>query len=132
MALAGREIRKEVLHTLTSYLWLGRVDDAITYLQHLSADRIKRPQWLHQTIDYLERHRAEIPCYALRQALGWRNSSNRGEKANDRCVADRQKHQGMSGSPDGSTRLTSTTTLLRNQELDRWCTNRELGWQWVA
>ncbi len=132
MALAGREIRKEVLHTLTGYLWLGRVDDAISYLQHLSADRIKRKKWLHQTIDYLERHREEIPCDALRQALGLRNSSNRGEKANDRCVADRQKHKGMSRSADRSTRLTSTTTLLRNHELALWCTAGELGWQWVA
>ncbi len=121
MALAGRALRKEVLHLLADYLWLGRVDDAITYLQHLSADRIKSQQWLDQTVDYLQRHHEKIPCYALRRALGLRNSSNRGEKANDRCVADRQKHKGMSGSSDGSTRLTSTTTLLRNHECDRWC-----------
>ena len=132
MALAGPEIRQEVMRTLMGYLWLGRVEDAIAYLQHLNADYIKNQKRLNKTVEYLERHRPEIPCYALRRALGLRNSSNRGEKANDRCVADRQKHNGMSWSVDGSTRLTSTTTLLRNQELDRWCRDGELGWQWVA
>jgi hypothetical protein len=53
-----------VLYPLTGYLWLGRVDDAITYLQLLSAERIKRQKWLNQTINYLERHREDIPCDA--------------------------------------------------------------------
>jgi len=71
-----------------------------------------------------------VRCITL--GLGVASFQQPGGKANDRCVADRQKHQGMSGSPDGSTRLTSTTTLLRNHELDRWCTDGELGWQWGA
>jgi hypothetical protein len=39
-----------------------------------------------------------IPVYAVRRQLGLRNSSNRGEKANDLLVAARQKHNGMSWS----------------------------------
>ncbi len=104
----------------------------IAYVQQLPADKIKDRSQLEKLINYSERHREEIPCYALRHALRLRNSSNRGEKANDLCVADRQKHRGMSWSPDGSVALTSTTTLGRNHELDRWCATGELSMQWVA
>ena len=131
-ALRGKAVRNEVLPALLGLLWLGRVDAAIAYLQQLSAGAIKDRSWLDKLMNYLERHREEIPCYALRQALGLRNSSNRGEKANDLCVADRQKHRGMSWSPEGSQALTSTTTVGRNHELEQWCENGELTLQWVA
>ena len=83
-------------------------------------------------IEYFERNREYVPCYALRAQLGLRNSSNRGEKANDLCVASRQKHNGMSWSRDGSVALASTTTLQRNDELDEWCRSRTLSFNWVA
>jgi len=52
--------------------------------------------------------------------LGLRNSSNRGEKANDLVVSERQKHNGMSWSPDGSVALAAVTALVRNQGQDTW------------
>ena len=61
-----------------------------------------------------------IPCYAVRQTLGLRNSSNRGEKANDLVVSERQKHNGMSWSPTGSVALAAVTALVRNQGQDTW------------
>ena len=132
LALRGKTIRNDVLAAILPLLWLAQVDATITYLQQLPAARIKDRSRLEKLINYFERHREEIPCYALRHALGLRNSSNPGEKANDLCVADRQKHRGMSWSPDGSVALTSTTTLGRNHELDRWCETGELSMQWVA
>ena len=57
-----------------------------------------------------------IPVYAVRRELGLRNSSNRGEKANDLLVAERQKHNGMSWSPSGSVALASGTALKHNRE----------------
>jgi len=47
--------------------------------------------------------------------LGLRNSSNRGEKVNDLVVSERQKHNGMSWSPEGSVALAAAITLARNQ-----------------
>jgi len=57
---------------------------------------------------------------AVRQTLGLRNSSNHGEKANDLVISKRQKHNGMSWSPEGSVSLAAVTTLVRNQGQDTW------------
>ena len=78
-------------------------------------------------IGYLERVRATIPNYMLRAALGLRNSSNRGEKANDRIVSNRQKHNGMSWSDTGSTTLASVSALQYNNELDNWVSGGTLS-----
>jgi hypothetical protein len=65
-----------------------------------------------------------VPCYALRERLGLRNSSNRGEKANDLVVARRQKHNGMSWSDDGSFAFATVATAVSNGELDNWVHRR--------
>jgi hypothetical protein len=65
---------------------------------------------------FLAKKRPMIPVYAVRRELGLHNSSNRGEKANDLLVADRQKHNGMSWSPSGSVALASVTALKHNRE----------------
>jgi hypothetical protein len=52
--------------------------------------------------------------------LGLRNSSNRGEKANDLIVSDRQKHNGMSWSKSGSVALATVSALVTNREYKRW------------
>ena len=81
---------------------------------------IKNPEALADLIGYLERNRPHIPCYSVRKHLGLCNSSNRGEKANDLVVSDRQKHNGMSWSKPGSVALAAVTTLVKNQEYKRW------------
>ncbi len=132
LALTGRKVRNTVLDDLTPLLWLGRLDDAIARLRAIPSDEIKNSASVDKLIGYFERNRTHIPCYALREALGLRNSSNTGEKANDLCVARRQKHNGMSGSEDGSVALTSATALIRNHALRTWCDHDRLEFEWVA
>ncbi|HWS83552.1 MAG TPA: hypothetical protein VN207_04770, partial [Ktedonobacteraceae bacterium] len=67
-----------------------------------------------------------IPCYALRKKLGLRTSSNPVEKANDLMVSTRQKHNGMSWSPDGSTCLATLTALRHNDEHMQWLRHRDI------
>lgn len=126
------KIRNAVLSRLLTLLWRGRVDAAIAYLRDLAPEKIKPGQSVETLIGYFERNRGYIPCYALRKQLGLRNSSNRGEKANDLCVAGRQKHKGMSWSKSGSVAMASVVTLSRNQQLVRWSRTHRVEWQWVA
>ncbi len=131
LVLRGKDVRNPVLAELMPLLWLGQIDAAIAYLRAIRPAQIKSGKSVDRLIEYFERNREHIPCYALRAQLGLRNSSNRGEKANDLCVAARQKDNGMSWSRDGSVALASTTTLQRNDELDEWCRSRSLSFNWV-
>ena len=120
LAMKGRDLRNAALQELRPLLWHGLTDRAIHFLQQLDPETIKREEARDQLIASLERHRPYIPCYAVRQALGLRNSSNRGEKANDLVVSERQKHNGMSWSPEGSVALAAVTALVRNQGQNAW------------
>ncbi len=122
MALKGSKIRNEILDYLLPLLWLGKIDAAIEYLRSIKPEYIKSSDHIERLIGYFERNRSYIPCYALRKQLGLRNSSNRGEKANDLCVADRQKHQGMSWSKSGSVALATIITMHINNEQLHWYT----------
>lgn len=120
VAMKGREHRNATLAELRPLLWYGLTDRAIRFLQQLDPETVKQEEARGQLIAYLEHHKPYIPCYAMRQSLGLRNSSNRGEKANDLVVSQRQKHNGMSWSPEGSVALAALTALIRNQEQDTW------------
>jgi hypothetical protein len=120
LALKGRVIRHTVLDQLRPCLWHGCVDRAIALLRTIAPDQIKNQEALDKLIEYLERNRPHIPCYAVRKHLGLCNSSNRGEKTNDLVVSDRQKHNGMSWSKPGSVALTTISVLVRNQEYQQW------------
>ena len=126
MALKGKDIRNSVLEKLLPLLWHGLVDQAIHYLNSLSESQIKNEKERNHLIGYLEKNRPMIPAYAVRSELGLRNSSNRGEKANDLIVADRQKHNGMSWSNSGSVALASVTALKKNKEYKTWFQKGEL------
>ena len=130
--LRGANIRNAVLSELLPILWLGRVNAAMNYLRAIPNKKLKPGQSVDKLIGYFERNRTYIPCYALRKTLHLRNSSNRGEKANDLCVAGRQKHQGMSWSPSGSVALATVTTLNHNHGLTAWCTHHRIALEWVA
>ena len=132
MALQGRKIRNEVLAELLPLLWQGRVTSAIQYLLALPSEQVKQAAERAQLTDYLERHRPHMPCYAVRQQLGLWHSSQRGEKDNDLVVAARQKHNGMSWSPQGSVALAALATAARNQELERWFQTSEISFKLVA
>lgn len=126
MALKGSKIRNTVLGKLMPLLWHGLVDEAISYLKELPQELIRNQKEIQSLLDYLEKNRPMIPAYAIRKRLGLRNSSNRGEKANDLLVAERQKHNGTAWSKPGSVALASLTALKKNQEYKTWFHKRKI------
>jgi hypothetical protein len=120
LALKGRTIRNSLLQQVLPCLWHGCVDRAIVLLQTIEPASIKNQEALDTLIGYLQRNRPYLPCYSVRKRLGLRISSNRGEKANDLIVSDRQKHNGMSWSKFGSAALAAVSALVRNREYKRW------------
>ena len=127
----NRDYRNEMLQKIMPVLWRGNVDGAVVLLKSLDMAMVKNQGSLNYLIGYLERIRANIPNYMLRAELGLRNSSNRGEKANDLIVSNRQKHNGMSWSDTGSNTLASVSAVLYNDELDNWVKNRTLSFNLV-
>ena len=132
LALAGRELRNQLLNQLLPLLWLGCVDRALALLQTIDPGTIKNQERLDELRGYLKRHRPYLPCYAVRQNLGLRNSSNRGEKANDLLVSARQKHNGMSWSPTGSVALAALTALVRNNEYKQWFQSQTIRFSFAS
>lgn len=128
----GSKVRNAILEQLLPLLWLGKLNDAITLLQQLQPEKMKSGQSVDRLVGYFERNRDYIPCYALRKQLGLRNSSNKGEKANDLCVANRQKHNGMSWSKPGSVALASVISLHLNNEQVMWCSKHTLSFTLAA
>jgi len=132
LAMHGREFRNQLLDQVRPLLWLGCVDRAMSELRAVDPAQIKNQDELDKLIDYLHRHQAAIPCYAVRQKLGLRNSSNRGEKSNDLLVSARQKHNGMSWSPTGSVALAALTALVRNHEYTQWFQARSIPFSFAT
>jgi hypothetical protein len=122
-----KEQKNEIIKCLLRMLWVGNADEAIDYLGGLDRNQVKSDYWLGELMGYLERKKPLIACYALRYKLGLRISSNRVEKANDMLVAERQKHNGMSWSSDGSGALAAISMVLLNGEADRWLRSHTLG-----
>lgn len=120
MSIKGKENRNEVLEKLLRILWAGDVEAAIEYLRNLSSAKIKSDKWLEEQIGYLERKKEMIKCYAVRAKLGLRNSSNPVEKENDILVDQRQKHNGMSWSKNGSGSLAAIKMIFQNGYEDIW------------
>ena len=60
-----------------------------------------------------------IPCYALRNLLGLKNSSNDAELANRILVTQRGKNAAMSWSKKGSLALAAITACHRSGQLER-------------
>lgn len=119
MALKGsKDERHEIRYVLDRKLWAGNFAAAREYIANLDKKYIKNEAKLADAVDYLVRKEPYACCYALRSVLNYRNSSNPAEKANDIIVANRQKHNGMSWSPDGSGSLASLTAAIINNELE--------------
>jgi hypothetical protein len=126
MAIRGKNARNDILKTLLGYLWVGKVEIAIKYLNQLDRSLIKSNEEIKKLIEYFERNWSNMPCYALRAALGLRNSSNPVEKANDLLVSNRQKDNGTSWSKSGSVSLATVTSLILNNEMDNWIRKRNI------
>lgn len=131
-ALNNRHIRNAVLDELTPMLWYGNIDTAISHLRELDPKHVKATAAIERLIGYFERNRSHIPCYAARKSLGLRNSSNRGEKANDRVVSARQKHNGMSWSGSGSCALATLSALVCNDNHAEWFEKRTVDFRLAA
>ena len=112
--------KKQILRGLLRILWEGNVPEAIGYLNEIAPENISNPGILKQVVEYLERKSGHIACYAFRQKMGLRISSNRVEKANDLLVAKRQKHDGMSWSEKGSGALAIIAAANVNGKLHSW------------
>lgn len=120
LAIKGKDKRNAILEDVLKYLWHGKIGEAKKVLEDIEESYIKNSKNIMVLIQYYERNRSYIPCYALRKELGLRNSSNKGEKLNDLIVSDRQKHNGMSWSKSGSVALATVTTASLNNELQGW------------
>ncbi len=120
LAMTGRVVRNETLEEVKALLWYGLVDQAMARVLQIPPAQIKNPDAMSTLLEYFERNRSHIPCYAVRKALGLRNSSQIGERMNGLLVSERQKHNGMSWSVSGSVALASLTALARNNEHARW------------
>lgn len=123
----GKDKKQEIRNKITSILWAGNVNGARKYLEEIDERYVKSKDQLDKWIGYLDRKSEDIPCYALRSMVGVRNSSNPVEKANDIVVAQRQKHNGMSWSKDGSSALAAITAARHNGNLDQWLDSGILG-----
>ena len=99
---------------------------ASEYLASLDPANIKNRKWLDDLLAYFQKKGDAITCYALRAKLGLRNSSNLVEKANDLIVAERQKHNGMSWSPDASGALAALQMIYLNHQPELWFHKKEL------
>lgn len=127
MALKGsKDKRHEIRKHLAGILWAGNISDAIDYLYSLDKAFVKNAQKLDEAVEYLRGKKPYICCYALRAILGYRNSSNPAEKANDLVVASRQKHNGMSWSFSGSHALAVIEAISLNGERDGWLRNHSI------
>ena len=131
-ALNNRHVRNAVLKEVMPKLWYGNTDAAIAYLRTIDPKHIKSADAIERLVGYLERNRSNIPCYAVRKKLGLRNSSNRGEKANDLVVSARQKHNGMSWSKEGSVALATLAALVSNDNHGQWFEKRTVNFRLAA
>ena len=127
MAIKGTKNRNEILERLKALLWVGDVKGARVLLKYIDDKFIKDQRWIDKLDAYFEKNTEFIPCYAVRAELKLKNSSSPVEKANDLVVADRQKHNGMSWSSDGSGALASIRAILENGELQYWIENRTVS-----
>jgi hypothetical protein len=129
MAMKGKDFRNEAVKDVLSILWAGNVEGAVEYLRNIDSKKIKNKAEIEKLIGYFDKNWSYIPCYALRQKLGLRVSSNQGEKANDLVVAKRQKHNGMSWSKYGSSGLANISSMFLNNESENWIVQRKLDFK---
>ena len=122
----NKEKKQETIRKILRILWPGNVDKAMDYIRTLPDKSIKSKYHAEEMIAYLGRKKANIACHAARRSQNYRISSNASEKANDCLVAQRQKHNGMSWSFEGSGALALLTTLEMNNTLDSWLSEGKL------
>ena len=127
LSCKGRAIRNNHLKQILPMIWFGLIDNAISYIASIPIVDVKDTKPINRLIDYLERNRERIPCYAMRSRMKLANSSNPVERSNNIVTAMRQKRNGMSWSNDGSYALTALNAVVVNQSIQQWITNNTLS-----
>jgi hypothetical protein len=117
MISASKEQKAQDIGEWSALLWQGKVAAAEQYL--LARSKVKNSNKHAELLTYLDKHRLEIIDYQKRQQASKPIGSGRGEKANDRVVARRQKNQGMSWSLKGSRALAILSTQKINQTIQK-------------
>ena len=112
-----------------NYLWYGNVEAAIYYLKNIKPDFIVNTKALNDLITYLDpKNKGKyITCYALRNRVGLKNSSNSSELANNLMVSSRQKvDDRMHWIERGSASLAALSALFLNEHEDLWFEKQEV------
>lgn len=65
MAMKGKMRRNQVLEELLAWLWVGKVDSAITYLRGLQADDLKDAGQIEKLIGYFSRNSSFCPVPSI-------------------------------------------------------------------
>lgn len=121
--IMNKHKKEQIRSLLRAYLWNGRVDSALSYLETFKQKNHEKEvnlDKLESLITYIENKAPYIPCYAVRAELALPNSSNSVEQTNNQLVAIRQKNNGMSWSVEGSLSVACITMLKRNDKLDEY------------
>ncbi len=116
MVAHSKTEREQMEGRVLSFLWHGRLPEALLYLRDVSA---RREEALRELVTYLEKHASEIIDYERRaKEAGKVIGSGRMEKAVDQAVGIRQKKKGMSWSERGSHALALLKVVELNGEWD--------------
>ena len=116
--------KKAIIQKVFKLLWRRRIEDIVTYIDGFGINSVKCEEKRAEMKDYLERKKEYIPCYAFRKQMNLVNASNRVEKANDIVVGRREKHNGMSWVPEGSSCLAVMKAAIFNGEKNVWMNSK--------
>ena len=105
---------------VSSALFVGNWKEAILYLRNIDPANVSNPDKLNELIRYIWRKRHLITCYAIRKAVGLRNSSNGSESLNNQYVSDLQKGKNKNWRDDNSYAIAAFTCCFKNGEADNW------------
>lgn len=114
MVALNKNNKEQAYEQMINYLWEGKSDNAIHYLEQMQSRNDKKREEL---VKYLRKNKSYIICYKQRQLIGKTIGSGRIEKANDIMVARRQKNNSMAWSATGSTNLAVITAFFYNQNI---------------
>lgn len=120
LGVKGKKEEKAALRRkLFGIIWAGNVEGFIRCVRDIPEDKIKNKAAIENLVSYVDDKRNMIPCYALRNLLGLKNSSNDAELANRILVTQRGKNAAMSWSKKGSLALAAITACHRSGQLER-------------
>lgn len=120
LGVKGKKEEKAALRRkLFGIIWAGNVEGFIMCVRDIPEDKIKNKAAIENLVSYVDDKRNMIPCYALRNLLGLKNSSNDAELANRILVTQRGKNAAMSWSKKGSLALAAITACHRSGQLER-------------